>query len=118
MRGGVMEVDEGGQEPVDEDQPVLHVGASRPFPRPGGKPALVPFMPQRAQLSYEFSDHTGRQARDSPVAGDRCTYRASEHTTMIGDRELDASPPTVHEFAGASFALRSWLSVPVLVRGR
>jgi hypothetical protein len=118
MRGGVTEVDEGGQEPVDEDQPVLRAGAHSTLPRPGGEPGLVPLMPQRTQLCDEFSDHVGRQARDPSVAGDRCTYRASDRTTMIGDRELDASPPTVHEFAGASFALRSWLSVPVLVRGR
>jgi hypothetical protein len=90
-------VHEGGQEPVDEHQPVLRAPAQRPLPRPGGKPGLVPFMPQRTKLSHEFSNHTGRQARDPPVADDRCTRRVPHHKTMIDDQKLDASPLTVHE---------------------
>jgi hypothetical protein len=93
----VSEVHEGGQEPVDEDQPVLRAGTDRPLPRPGCKPGPVPFMPQRTKLSHEFSNHVGRQAHDSPVAGDRCTRRVPHHTTMVDGQELDASPPTVHE---------------------
>jgi hypothetical protein len=97
VRGAVSEMHEGGQEPVDEDQPVLRAGAHGPFPRPGRKPGLVSFMPQRAQLINEFSDHLGRQARDPPVADDRCTTRVPHHTTVIDDQKLDASLPTVHE---------------------
>ena len=82
----------GGQEPVDEDQPVLRHRAHSTLPRPGRKPGLVPFMPQRADLTPEFSDHVGRQVRDPPVTDDRCTRRVPHHTTMIGDQELDASP--------------------------
>lgn len=37
------------QEPVDEHQPVLPARARSPFPQPGSKPGLVPFMPQRAE---------------------------------------------------------------------
>ncbi|MGV9553082.1 hypothetical protein [Streptomyces ardesiacus] len=97
MSDSVAEVHEGGQEPVDEDQPVLRTGTDSPLPWPGGKPGLVLFMPQRAKLSHEFSNHVGRQARDPPIADDRCTRRVPHHTTMIDDQELDASPPTVHE---------------------
>ncbi|MBB4795278.1 hypothetical protein BJY54_005890 [Streptomyces nodosus] len=97
MRGRVSEVHEGGQEPVDENQPVLRTGAHGPLPRPGRKPGLVPFMPQRTYLSHQFSDHLGRQARDPSVADDRCTSRVPHHATMIDDQKLDASPPTVHE---------------------
>ncbi|MGC0407479.1 hypothetical protein [Streptomyces ambofaciens] len=97
MGDPVSEVHEGGQEPVDEDEPVLGPGTDRPLPRPGRKPGLVLFMPQRAELRHEFSDHAGRQARNPPVADDRCTRRVPHHTTMINDQELDASPLTVHE---------------------
>ncbi|MCK1823787.1 hypothetical protein MTQ10_30490, partial [Streptomyces sp. XM83C] len=45
----------------------------------------------------------GRQARDPPVADDRCTRHIPHHTTMIDDRELDASPPTVHELVSSVF---------------
>ncbi len=99
-RGGMPELHEGGQEPVDEHQPVLRHRAHSTLPRPGRNPGLVPFMPQRADLKPEFSDHVGQQARDPPVTDSRCTRRVPHHTTMIGDQELDASPPpTMHELA-------------------
>ncbi|WP_256337805.1 hypothetical protein, partial [Streptomyces fradiae] len=90
-------MDESGQEPVDEDEPVLRAGAHGPLPRPGRKPGLVPFTPQRAQFGHEFSDHVSRQTRDPPVADDRCTRCVPHHTTMIDDQERNASPPTMHE---------------------
>ncbi|GGR65912.1 hypothetical protein GCM10010282_68640 [Streptomyces roseolus] len=64
MGDPVTEMDEHGQEPVDEHQPVLRVGSHTPLPRPGGQLCLLTLMPQRAQLRDEFSDHIGRQARD------------------------------------------------------
>jgi hypothetical protein len=54
-------------------------------------------MPQRPYLRNQFSDHTDRQARDSPVPDNRCTSPVPHHTTMIDDRDLDVSPLTVHE---------------------
>ncbi|MFJ2565483.1 MULTISPECIES: hypothetical protein [unclassified Streptomyces] len=92
------EIDERGQEPVDEDQLVFGAGAHGPLPGPGHEPCLALFVPQQSYLGEEFSDHIGRQARDPPVADDCCTRRVPHHTTMIDDQELDASPPTVHEF--------------------
>jgi hypothetical protein len=62
----------------------------------------MPFMPQRAKFSHEFSDHIGRQTRDRPVADDRCTRHVPHHTTMIDDQERDVSPPTVHELVNRS----------------
>ncbi|HEY9332300.1 MAG TPA: hypothetical protein VIS09_29350 [Streptomyces sp.] len=52
-------VHERGQEPIDEDHAVLRAGAHRTLPRPGCQPGLVPLMPQRSNLSNEFSDHSG-----------------------------------------------------------
>jgi hypothetical protein len=54
-------------------------------------------MPQRTYLGNEFSDHSGRQTRDPPVADDRSASRVPHHAAMIADPELDVSPPTVHE---------------------
>lgn len=90
-------MDERGQEPVNEDQPVLRAGAHSPLPWPGGKLGLVPRMPQRANLGNEFGDHIGRQARDPPVTHDRCTRRVPHHPTMINDQRPDTSPSSVHE---------------------
>ncbi|GHE74642.1 hypothetical protein GCM10018771_65860 [Streptomyces cellulosae] len=53
MRGGMPEVHERGQKPVDEHQPVLRSGAHSALPRTGRKPGLVPFVPQRSKtVSY------------------------------------------------------------------
>jgi hypothetical protein len=90
-------MNQGGEQSIDEHQPVLRTGAHCPLPLPGGEPGLMALVPQRAYLSNEFSNHIGRQARDPPVAGDHSTSRIPHHTTMINDQELDVSPPTVHE---------------------
>ncbi len=57
MSSPVTEVDEGGQESVDEHQPVLRAGTHGPLPRSTGKSGLVTLMPQRAYLGHEFGDH-------------------------------------------------------------
>ncbi|MET7906479.1 hypothetical protein ABZS86_35530 [Streptomyces sp. NPDC005355] len=77
-----------------------YVPAHGPLPRPRGKPGLMALVPQRADLGDEFSDHTGRQAGDPPVADDHCTSHIPHHTTVINDHNLDVSPPTMHEPLG------------------
>ncbi|WP_260470748.1 hypothetical protein [Streptomyces sp. RP5T] len=91
------EMDQGGQQPVDEHQLVLRTSTYGPLPLPGDEPGLLALVPQRANLSDEFSDHIGRQARDPPFADDHCTSRVPHHMTMINDQELDVSRPTMHE---------------------
>ncbi|WRZ08833.1 hypothetical protein OG959_38585 [Streptomyces sp. NBC_00385] len=59
MSDPVAKVHERGQEPVDEDHAVRRTGAHGTLPRPGCKPGLVPFLPQRSYLGHEFSDHSG-----------------------------------------------------------
>lgn len=85
MSHSVAKVHERGQEPVDENHAVLRTSANRTLPRPGRKPGLMTFMPQRPHLSNGFSDHSGRQARDPPVADDRCARHVPHHTAMIAD---------------------------------
>jgi hypothetical protein len=57
MSNPVAKVHERSQEPVDENHAVLRTSANRTLPRPGRKPGLVPFVPQRTDLGDEFSDH-------------------------------------------------------------
>ncbi|MDX3427306.1 hypothetical protein PV440_42585, partial [Streptomyces sp. ME02-6985-2c] len=76
-------MDERGQEPVDEHQPVLRAGAHGPLPRSSGKFRLVTLLPQRTDLLDEFSNHSGSQARDPPITDDRRTRRVPHHPTMI-----------------------------------
>ncbi len=45
MGDPVTEMDERGQEPVDEHQPVPRAGAHTPLPRPGRQLRLVTLMP-------------------------------------------------------------------------
>lgn len=79
MSNPVAKMHQRGKQPVDEDQAVLRTGDHRTLPRPGRKPGLVPLMPQRADLGDEFSDHGCRQARDPPVADDRCARHVPCH---------------------------------------
>ncbi|MFJ2080746.1 hypothetical protein ACIOGW_36910 [Streptomyces anulatus] len=60
MSNPMAKVHQRGQEPVDEHHLVLRTSAHGTLPLPGRKPGLVPFMPQRADFSHEFSDHSGR----------------------------------------------------------
>jgi hypothetical protein len=69
----VPKVDERGQQPVDEHQPVLCAGAHGPPPRSGGKPRPVTLLLQRADLLDEFSNHNHSQARDPPITDDHRT---------------------------------------------
>ncbi|MGV9349093.1 hypothetical protein ACWDSD_30660 [Streptomyces spiralis] len=63
-------MDERGQEPVDEHQPVLRTDAHSPLPHASGKPRLVTLLPQRAASTREFSNHSGSQTRNPPIADD------------------------------------------------
>lgn len=96
MGGPVTEMDQGGRQPVDEHQTVLRIGAHCALPLRGGESGLVTFVPQRPDLSNEFRNHIGGQARDPPVADDHCTSRVPHRLTMI-NQELNVSPPTMHE---------------------
>ncbi|MFE9674677.1 hypothetical protein ACFYO5_11255 [Streptomyces sp. NPDC006259] len=94
-------MDEGGQQAVDEHQAMFRPATHDPLPRPRGQLGLVPLMPQRTSLSYKFSDHIARQARDATVADDHCTSPLPHHPTKIHHCRLDVSPFVVHEFVRA-----------------
>ncbi|WP_316744717.1 hypothetical protein [Streptomyces sp. MK7] len=50
---------ERGQEPVDEHQLLLRTRAHGPLPWRGRELGLVSYVPRRARLGDEFSDHLG-----------------------------------------------------------
>jgi hypothetical protein len=83
MGDPVTKMDERGQEAVDEHEPVLRARAHSPLPRSSGKPRLVTLLPQRADLLDEFSNHSGSQTRDPPIADNHRTRRVPHHPTMI-----------------------------------
>lgn len=85
-------MDERGQEPVEEDQPVLHAGAHGPLPHASGKPRLVTLLRQRADLIDEFSNHSGSQTRDPPIVDDHHTRRVPHHLTMINHPDSTSHP--------------------------
>lgn len=97
MGDPVTEMDQRGQQPVDEHQPLLRAGAHRPLPRASGKPRLMTLMPQRPALLDEFSNHSGSQPRDPPIADDHRARRDTHHPTMIN--HLDS---TSHRLPGTS----------------
>ena len=51
------EVNQRGQEPADKDKLVLSTGADSSLAGTRGECRLVPLVPQRADLRYEFGDH-------------------------------------------------------------
>ncbi|MFE9802889.1 hypothetical protein ACFYP6_29145 [Streptomyces goshikiensis] len=73
LRGCTAEVDERGQESVDEDQLVPCPDAVSPIPQAELQCLLAPFVPWPAHLGDEFADHIGRQPCDPLIADERCT---------------------------------------------
>lgn len=80
MGGAMTKADEGGQDPIDEDQLVFRPGTRGPTTGTRGETSLVPLVPQRADLGDEFGDHSRLQPRDPLASRDRCTYPAPHHT--------------------------------------
>ncbi|MFI0013662.1 MULTISPECIES: hypothetical protein [Streptomyces griseus group] len=88
------EMDEGGQEPVDEREPVHRTGAHSTLSRPRSQLGLVTFVPQRTQIGDEFNDYIGRKPCDPTVVDDHCTSHVPQHSTITNDPE-----PTSHRLS-------------------
>ena len=54
MRGAMAQIHQGGQQPVDEDEPVLRTGSHSSPPRPSREQCLMLPVQQRAYFSDEF----------------------------------------------------------------
>lgn len=57
MSHTVPQVDEGGQEPVDEHQPVLRTRTNRSSTGAAEQFGIPPGLPDRPQLGNEIRDH-------------------------------------------------------------
>jgi hypothetical protein len=56
MGDPVAQVHQGGQQPVDEHQPVPGAGPDRPLPRPIGQPRVLARLPARPQFDDQLSE--------------------------------------------------------------
>ena len=101
MGGAMTKVEEGGQEPIDEDQLVFRPGTRGPTTGTRGETSLVPLVPQRADLGDEFGDHSRLQPRDPLASRDRCTYPAPHHTGHDPRSRPQRATPTMHELVRA-----------------
>lgn len=79
MSGAVAQIHQRGQQPVDEDEPVLRPGSHRPPPRPSREPSVMLLVPQRPYLGDEFSDHIRRQPGDPVLRHDQLTRPSPYH---------------------------------------
>jgi hypothetical protein len=61
---------QGGQQPVDEHQPVPGTGSDRPLPRPICQPCVLARLPARPELGDQLSEDLRGQPRHS-VIGNR-----------------------------------------------
>jgi hypothetical protein len=78
----VAQVHQGGQQPVDDHQPMP--GTARPpLARPTGQPRVLAPLPARPQFRDQLSEHFPGQP-DHPAMGDSGgTGQASRHTTIL-----------------------------------
>jgi hypothetical protein len=79
MGNSVTQVHQGGQQPVDEPQPVPGAGSDRPSARPIGPPRV----PARTQLGDQLNQ--GRRGQPGhPTIGDSGgSGQAPRHTTTV-----------------------------------
>ncbi len=57
MGDPVAQVHQGGQQPVEEHQPVPGTGSDRPPTRPIGQPRVLTRLPARPELGDQLSQH-------------------------------------------------------------
>jgi hypothetical protein len=63
----VAQVHQGGQQPVDEHQPMPGTGPDRPLPRPIGQACLPARLPARPQLDDQLREDLRGQPRHSAI---------------------------------------------------
>ncbi len=57
MGDSVAQVQEGGQQPVDDHQPIRGAGADRPLTRPIGQSCVPTCLPARPELGDQIGEH-------------------------------------------------------------
>jgi len=67
VRDPVAQVHEGGQQPVNEHQPVPGTGPDRPLPRPNGQPCVLARLPARPHFDDQLSEDLRGQPGHSAI---------------------------------------------------
>ncbi len=96
MGDPVAQVHQGGQQPVQEHQPVPSTGPDRPLPRPVGQPCVLARLPARSQLGDQLSED-GVTRRPLPRAPSRARRRDA--------REPSSEPPASPRVTRLTFPL-------------
>jgi hypothetical protein len=79
----VAQVHQGGQQPVDEHQPVPGTGPDRPLPRPIGQPCLLARLPARPELGDQLSQHFPGQSGHPTIGDGGGSGQGPRHTTTL-----------------------------------
>ena len=90
MGDPVAQMDQGGQQPVDEHQPVPGAGSDRPPARPISQSRVLPRLPARSQLGDQLSQH---------FPGQPVTQRSATAAARVKLLDTPRTCPGLHEQA-------------------
>jgi hypothetical protein len=101
----VAQVHEGGQQPVDEHQPVPGTRPDRPPPRPIGQPRVPARLPARPQLGDQLSQNLPGQPGHPAIGDSGGTGQRPRHATTLlrpSHQPEHAVPLTMHELVSST----------------
>jgi len=79
----VAQVHQGGQQPVEEHQPVPGTGPDRPPARPIGQPRILARLPARSQLGDQLSQDLSGQSGHMAIGDNGGTGQAPWQTPTL-----------------------------------
>ena len=79
----VAQVHQGGQQSVDEHQPVPSTGSDRPPARPIGQPRVLMRLPARPELGDQLRQHFPGQSGHSAIGDSGGSRQRPGHTTTL-----------------------------------
>ena len=74
---------EGGQQPIDEDQPVPGTGSDRPPARPIGQPGVLACLPARPELGDQFRQDLSGQSGHSAIGDSDGRGKSARHIMTL-----------------------------------
>jgi hypothetical protein len=76
-------MDKGGQQPVEEHQPVPGTGSDRPPPRPIGQPRILARLPARSHLGDQLGQDLPGQSGHPAIGDSGDTGQTPGHTMTL-----------------------------------
>jgi hypothetical protein len=83
MGDSVAQVHQGGQQPVEEHQPVPGAGADCPLPGPIGQPRVLACLPARSQLGDQLGQDLPGQSGHPAIGDSGGTGKSARHITTL-----------------------------------